>query len=71
MEKVHAELKATGCIVPALDEQLEKSIRHYLAYRSIIDEYGFDFASVKDTFEAGDIYIAASFTHAMNAATVT
>jgi L-fucose isomerase-like protein len=68
VEKVHAELKATGCIVPALDEQIEKSIRHYLAYRSIIDEYGFDFASVKDTFEAGDIYIAASFTHAMNAA---
>jgi len=68
VEKVYSDLKATGCIVPAMDEQLEKSIRHYLAYRSIIDEYRFDFASIKDTFEAGDIYIAASFTHAMNAA---
>jgi L-fucose isomerase-like protein len=64
----YQELKKTGCIVPEMDDPLEKSIRHYLAYRSIIEEFGFDFASIKDTFEAGDIYIAASFTHAMNAA---
>ena len=69
-DEVHAcyrELKDTGCVIPDIDEPLEKSIRHYLAYRSIVDEYGFDFASIKDTFEAGDIYVAASFTHAMNA----
>jgi L-fucose isomerase-like protein len=67
VKKFYSELKATGCIVPEMDEPLEKSIRHYLAYRTIIDEYRFDFASIKDTFEAGDIYVAASFTHAMNA----
>jgi L-fucose isomerase-like protein len=62
------ELQETGCQVPAIDDVLERSIRHYLAYGSIVSEDGFDFASIKDTFEAGDIYVAASFTHATNAA---
>jgi L-fucose isomerase-like protein len=68
VEDCYKDLKNTGCQVPDIDKSFEKSIRHYLAYCSIVNEYGFDFASIKDTFEAGDIYIAASFTHAMNAA---
>lgn len=65
VEEVYERLKEDYGSVPPLDESTERSIRHYLSYKKVIEKNGYDFCALKCTFDASNYYVSACLSQAL------
>lgn len=61
----YKKLKSEYGFVTDLNEQMNRSIRHYLAYKRIIEDNKYDFAALKCTFDASDYYVSGCLSQAL------
>jgi len=65
VKKLYNQLKEEYGSVTELDEPTDRAIRHYLAYRKIIEKNGYDFTALKCTFDASDYYVSACLSQSL------
>jgi len=65
VEKLYKRLEKDYGSVPPLDEPTERSIRHYLGYKKVIEKNNYDFCALKCTFDASNYYVSACLSQAL------
>jgi L-fucose isomerase len=65
VEEVYERLKGEYGSVPPLDESTKRGIRHYLGYKKVIEENGYDFCALKCTFDASRYYVSGCLSQAL------